>query len=168
MTAENSSPSAADPLLAVRSDHRCFGCGARNPIGLHLAFTSDENGVRASFVPSGEHQGFENVIHGGIISAVLDEAMAWATATAGIWAVTADMRVRFRRPLHVGEPTTVTASISSTRGRLTTASAELTADADSALIASATASFMRVDKETEVAWRMRYFEKEVLEPGVDR
>jgi hypothetical protein len=35
--------------------------------------------------------------------------MAWATAHAGFWAMTGDMRVRFRRPLKIGEPTVVTA-----------------------------------------------------------
>jgi acyl-coenzyme A thioesterase PaaI-like protein len=32
--------------------------------------------VKASFVPGPQDQGFDDVVHGGIISAVLDEAMA--------------------------------------------------------------------------------------------
>jgi acyl-coenzyme A thioesterase PaaI-like protein len=46
--------------------------------------------VKASFTPNPEHQGFHDVVHGGIISTILDEAMAWATAHAGVWAVTGE------------------------------------------------------------------------------
>lgn len=144
------------PLEAVRSDHACFGCGSQNPIGLRLRFTSDDQGVRATFVPLPDHQGFENVVHGGIISTVLDEAMAWATAAAGFWAVTGEMRVRFRRPLRVAESTSVAAHISSTRGRVIYTSARLASDLDGTEFATATATFLRVNQETEAAWRARY------------
>ena len=155
MTQDNRSP-ATDPLAAVRADHGCFGCGDRNPIGLHLAFATTSGGVIAQFVPLLEHQGFENVIHGGIIATVLDEAMAWATAAAGAWAVTGDMRIRFRAPLSVGQSTTVIASIEQRRARLITATATLSRDDNGETIATATGSFLRVDQETEDAWRQRY------------
>ena len=125
-------------------------------MGLHLQFSTTADGVRAAFIPRPEHQGFEHVVHGGIISTVLDEAMAWAIAAAGIWAVTGEMRVRFRNPLHVGEATTVAATVDTSRGRLITASATLTRDVDGAPIATATGTFMRVNPETEAAWRARY------------
>jgi acyl-coenzyme A thioesterase PaaI-like protein len=155
---ESETPGANDlsHVLALRADHRCFGCGAQNPIGLHLRFSEDEDGVRAPFVPGRDHQGFEDVIHGGIISTVLDEAMAWATAAAGIWAVTGEMRVRFRHVLKVGEPATIRARVTSRRGRLITTAAELTLDTSGAVIASGTATFMQVDPATEAAWRSRY------------
>ncbi len=151
---------AADPLAAVRADHGCFGCGEKNPMGLRLKFTTTPDGVRAPFIPRVEHQGFEDVIHGGIISTVLDEAMAWATAAAGIWAVTAEMRVRFREPLRVGQATTVAAAIEFQRGRLVGATAALTLDADDSLIATATATFMRVSSATEAEWRARYLQSD--------
>ena len=87
--------------LQVRADHGCFGCGAANPQGLHLTFTVTDNGVISTFTPLDVHQGYEHVVHGGIISTLLDEVMAWAVAAAGIWAVTGEMQVRFRRPLQV-------------------------------------------------------------------
>ena len=83
MTGLSQSQRHVDPFAIVRSDHGCFGCGDDNPIGLHLRFAADGDGVKASFVPGPEHQGFGDVVHGGIISTVLDEAMAWATATPG-------------------------------------------------------------------------------------
>ena len=71
-----SEPATSDSFLTVRSDHACFDCGDDNPIGLHLRFAPDGDGVITSFIPGPEHQGFHDVVHGGIISSVLDEAMA--------------------------------------------------------------------------------------------
>jgi uncharacterized protein (TIGR00369 family) len=145
-----------DPLSAVRSDHHCFGCGGKNPIGLHLRFTRTDDGVSAPFVPVPEHQGFEQIVHGGILSTVLDEAMAWAVASEGIWAVTGDMRTRFRRPLHIGEPVTVAARVTGTHGRTVSAEATLTRDQDRATIATAAATFVRVPEDVAASWRNRY------------
>ena len=151
-----SGPAGEDAIPLVRSDHSCFGCANDNPIGLHLHFESTADGVRAEFTPAPEHQGFENVIHGGIISTVLDEAMAWATARAGLWAITGEMRVRFRLPLHVGEATTVTARVSERRGRIITTAAELRRDGDIAVLATASATFVKVGPDVEATWRTRY------------
>ena len=156
MTVRLPAPRDVSPVAAARSDHHCFGCGDQNPIGLHLRFSRSTDGVSASFVPSAEHQGFLDVVHGGIISTVLDEAMAWATAYAGIWAVTGDMRVRYRRPLRVGEVTTVVARITGARGRIVTASAELLLDATGAQVARGTATFVRVSESVAAEWQARY------------
>ncbi len=102
--ADTPEPVTLDPIGIVRSGHGCFGCGDDNPIGLHLRFAADGDSVRASFIPSSDHQGFGNIVHSGIISTILDEAMAWTAAHAGYWAMTGDMCVRFRRALSVGEP----------------------------------------------------------------
>ncbi len=149
-------PATSDSFPIARTDHACFGCGDDNPIGLHLRFAPEGDGVKASFIPGPEHQGFHDVVHGGIISAVLDEAMAWATAHAGVWAVTGEMRVRFRQPLKIGEPTSVVARVSGTRGRLVTAAAELQLDRDGSPIATSSATFVKVDADIEADWRARY------------
>ena len=149
-------PTEPSDSLILRRDHTCFGCGDRNPIGLHLRFEVMADGVAAPFIPRPEHQGFENVVHGGIISTILDEAMAWATAHAGLWAVTGEMRVRFRLPLRVGESTMVTAQVSGCRGRIITTAADLTRVEDLARIATASATFVKVSPEVEATWRARY------------
>jgi acyl-coenzyme A thioesterase PaaI-like protein len=149
-------PEKLDPFSVVRSDHGCFGCGDDNPIGLHLRFAAEGDSVRASFTPNSDHQGFGDIVHGGIISTILDEAMAWATAHAGVWAMTGEMRVRFRRPLNIGEPTVVTARVSGVRGRLVTTASELVVVRDASPVATATATFVTVDAELEAAWKARY------------
>lgn len=161
-------PAMFDPSLLVRSDHACFGCGDNNPIGLRLRFTPNGDGVKASFVPAPEHQGFHDVVHGGIISTVLDEAMAWATARAGLWAVTGEMRVRFRRPLDLGEPSTITARVSGARGRLVMTTAELVLDRDNLPIATASATFVKVDSDVAAAWRARYVREPDTTPAQPR
>jgi acyl-coenzyme A thioesterase PaaI-like protein len=145
-----------DAFAFVRSDHRCFGRGDDNRIGLHLRFMADGDSVRSWFTPNVDHQGFGGIVHGGIISTVLDEAMAWATAHAGFWAMTGDMRVRFRRPLNIGESTVVTARVSGARGRIVTTVGELMLECDRSPVATATATFVKVDAELEAAWRAQY------------
>ncbi len=158
MTETRAAQRQDDPLAAVRADHGCFGCGSENPIGLRLRFSSGIDGVSARFVPSPEHQGFDGVVHGGIICTVLDEAMAWATAAAGLWAMTGEMRTRFRRPLRAGDNTSVHASITSQRGRVIYAAAELRL-IGGGVVATATGTFLRVNAEQEQVWRSRYLDE---------
>ena len=85
-------------------DGNCFACGPENPIGLHLEFTPDGEGVRAAVVLRDEFQGWKNIAHGGIAIALLDEAMAHAAGYAGYRGVTGSMNVRFRKPVPLREP----------------------------------------------------------------
>ena len=157
-----------DPVALVRLDHECFGCGRENPIGLRLEFTADSDFVTASFIPGSAHQGFGGIVHGGIISAVLDEAMAWATAHAGFWAMSGDIRVRFRRPLSVAEPALVTERVSGVSGRIVTTVNSLVLASNQSPVATATATFVKVSAELEAAWRARYLRESptiAAEPG---
>jgi len=92
---------------------KCFGCGQQNPAGLKLRFRTEGESVRAEFTPSGVHEGYPGYLHGGITCALLDEAMGWAAyhLSSGALAITAKVQIKFRRPLLIGEPLTVTASI---------------------------------------------------------
>lgn len=85
-------------------DGRCFACGPDNPIGLHLRFERDAEGVRAQTRLAPEFQGWQSIAHGGIAMSLLDEAMAHAAAAAGHRGVTASISVRFRKPVPIGEP----------------------------------------------------------------
>jgi acyl-coenzyme A thioesterase PaaI-like protein len=95
------------------------------------------------------------MVHGGIITALLDEAMAWAGHVRGIWAVTARIDVRFRRPVAIGETTRVIGRVVSDRGRLLETAAELRRG-DDVLLADAVATFARVPEDQARVWRARY------------
>jgi uncharacterized protein (TIGR00369 family) len=96
----------------VVDDGRCFACGPRNEIGLRLRFDVVGDGeVRCVTTLGPAYQGWVGMAHGGIAMMLLDEAMAHAAGAAGRRGVTAEVRVRFRRPLPLGEPLTVTGRV---------------------------------------------------------
>jgi acyl-coenzyme A thioesterase PaaI-like protein len=84
-------------------DGRCFACGPENPIGLHLEFAPDGEEVRASVALDSVFQGWRGIAHGGIVMALLDEAMAHAAGFAGHRGMTASANVRFRKPVPIDE-----------------------------------------------------------------
>ena len=86
-------------------------------------------------------QGWRGVAHGGIVSTVLDEAMAHALGAAGFLGVTGEITVRYRRPVPTGVPVTVVGRVLERRRNLAELSAELS-DADGAVLASARARFV--------------------------
>lgn len=106
--------------LQLADDQMCFGCGGRNARGLKLQFTLDEtrHRIRAEWTPIKEHQGYAEIVHGGMIGLVLDELMGNLLWKMGRPSVTAEMSVRFLKPAHVGHPLHAEAWISSHKGRI--------------------------------------------------
>ncbi len=91
--------------MVWRDDGGCLVCGSQNAHGLHLQFTKTEDGAVADGVVPSHLQGFLGRSHGGIIAAVLDEAMYYAVAMRGMPGVaTAEISVRYRKPLPTEEP----------------------------------------------------------------
>ncbi len=87
-------------------DGNCFACGPDNPIGMHVHFERDDesDGVIARFQLAAVYQGWRGIAHGGIVMALLDEAMAHAAGYAGHRGVTANVAVRFRKPVPLERP----------------------------------------------------------------
>ena len=117
---------ATEPQKPVMYSSLCFACGEDNSIGLKLKFTWSGKEARTEFVPNKFHQGWADIIHGGIITTVLDEAMAYAAGYEGIKCVTATMQTRFKHPLSVGEPTVVTAAVTRNARRFIETEAKMT------------------------------------------
>ncbi|HET8523946.1 MAG TPA: PaaI family thioesterase [Thermomicrobiales bacterium] len=148
----------ADRRIQGRDDHFCFGCGALNPHGLHLVFypREDNRGVWSPWTPEQVHEGYTGIVHGGIISAVLDEVMAWSLYQRQIWAVTAKMELAFRKPVEVGVSTRAIGQIDADRGRVIEMSAQLRRVADDTLLAGATATFIKVPEQQAREWQAKY------------
>ena len=72
----------------------CFACGPRNPSGLKLHFTAEGGRVYATYRPLEIHQGFPGYIHGGVITALLDEVMSRVSLLDNRWTMTARIDVR--------------------------------------------------------------------------
>ena len=84
---------------------RCYVCEPDNPAGLRIPFQfDDETGiVHAEFTLGPEYSGAPKYVHGGLVVAVLDEAMAWAAiASAGKFAVMRETTTTFEHGVLVG------------------------------------------------------------------
>ena len=128
----------------------CFACGQKNPIGLKLNFAWDGKTAKTEFTPSKFHQGWSGVVHGGIIGCILDEAMSYAALFAGVTSLTARMQTRFRRPLQIGEPLIITASVTKKSRRLVEAKAEMRLK-DGTPVADSTATMFILSQRKEGA-----------------
>ncbi len=134
--------SEPETLIGARAQSSCFACGPDNSRGLHLHFHSNEAGeMAAEWIPESELEGFQGIVHGGIVSTVLDEAMAKAVAESGVKAVTAELRVRFRQQVASGIMVRVRGWIDSQDKRMTKAEAVLTSS-DGTELAHAWATFL--------------------------
>jgi uncharacterized protein (TIGR00369 family) len=128
--------------LKLIDDGYCFACGKKNDAGLGLEFSPAGGKTVSEFIPRKAHQGFRDIIHGGIIATVLDEAMVKSALFEGMEAVTAEISVRFRSPLFVGEKVVIEAVIRKTGSRLLMTSARMT-KGDSTVVAEAEAKLLR-------------------------
>lgn len=100
-------------MKELRDNQRCYVCGTENPEGLGVQFAIDHKArsITARFTPRDAHQGFEGIVHGGIISALLDEAMAKLSLALGFPALTAEMTVKFKASAAPGEELLVTGKL---------------------------------------------------------
>ncbi len=131
-------------MADLRDDDHCFVCGRANPIGLRLSFDLDiaKRTVRTVFDPKREHQGWTGRLHGGILTAVLDEVMVNAAYLSDMPAVTGDMTVRFRAPLDTQQRLYFEGRITEERAKFLKA-AGVCRTAGGAVVAESTALLIR-------------------------
>jgi beta-phosphoglucomutase family hydrolase len=108
------------PKLDVENTARfCFACSQDNPIGLKLKPVQDGEKVTAEFTAGKFHQGWDNVIHGGILYTLLDEVTAYAMLCHGIdLGVTAKSEIRFKQVAPIDEPIRASAWVTKSTKRL--------------------------------------------------
>ncbi|MGJ5813794.1 PaaI family thioesterase [Paludibaculum fermentans] len=103
MSARSGLAAGARQIIHAEPHSGCFVCGKDNPGGLGLVFQRLDNGrMKALWSPGSRWEGFRGIVHGGVVSTVLDEAMSKSVAAAGCEALTAELRMRFRRPVQSG------------------------------------------------------------------
>lgn len=90
--------------LPHRGNDNCFACSPNNATGLKMEFFTDGERVLAwPTVP--EHlSGWGRIVHGGVITTMLDEIMGWsALHLLKRMTLTKSILVDFLKPVYVGE-----------------------------------------------------------------
>ncbi len=101
--------------LALTDNNQCFACGHENKSGLKLLFSYSRDGEKVSttFTPDARFQGWEGVVHGGIIVTLLDEVMAKAALHKGFTVITGEISTKFKAPARIREQLRCEAEIES-------------------------------------------------------
>lgn len=127
------------------NSYYCFICGVKNVGGVHVRFYEVGPGagngaepapgagpieILARFTARPEHQGYPGRMHGGIITGILDETIGRAVNIGEgehpmTWGVTAELTVRFRKPVPIGVELTARGRITCDHGRIFEGSGEL-------------------------------------------
>jgi acyl-coenzyme A thioesterase PaaI-like protein len=104
----------------------CRLCGQLNQNGFKLEFVTCEDGsVETEFACVREFMGYENHLHGGVIASLLDSAMTNCLFAQGKVAVTAELKVRYRKSVDINEKAVVRAWIDESLSKLYVLKAEL-------------------------------------------
>jgi len=92
--------------------HHCFACGTDNPIGLNMQFYSVGDMVCSDITLKKDHEGWENMAHGGITSTLLDEVMSWTVLYfKRTFLVTRKMNIKYIKPVPLHAPLIVRGKI---------------------------------------------------------
>lgn len=131
----------------VKFHPHCLLCGSKNPQGLHLRFIVDEDDhVSARFKGNDILQGYDGILHGGVIASLLDSAMMNCLFYQGIKAVTGELTIRYRYSVPCHAELELRARISAVKQPLFKMESELVMDGR--VMAEATAKFMEQKEKT--------------------
>jgi acyl-coenzyme A thioesterase PaaI-like protein len=127
--------------LRLKEHPDCFVCGqGKGGLGLRFELRSDSS-VEATFDCIDFFQGYSCILHGGIISSMLDAAMTHCLFAQGEVAFTAELVIQFKRPVSTRQSATISARMQHDYCPLFVMQAELVQNGF--LAASATGKFMR-------------------------
>lgn len=124
----------------------CFACGPANPYGLHLKIEEKDGIWETCFIPAEHHCGWPGIVHGGILSTVLDEVMSYAVMSRQGTAVTVRLTVEFKRACAPGAPVLFKAWPTRVSRRIVEAHSEARLE-DETLVASAEGKFLVLSEE---------------------
>jgi len=134
--------------MEIENNDRCFVCGKHNPFGLQVSphISADGAAVQIVCTPPEHFQGWASVMHGGILSTPLDEAITYVgIASFDSPAVTAQLEIRFKTPAPTGRKLIINAKRVRNTKRLIEATADITLE-DGTLVADGSGKVVRVGK----------------------
>lgn len=152
------------PLRPLPCYEDCYVCGPTHPHGLHIRFfATPTSEIRARLEPAGWMCGYDDVVHGGVVTALLDELIGWAVSLRNdLLAITGDLTVRFVKPVLVGAAYAGRGRVGKGRGRLWEAEGELVSE-DGTVHAMARGRYLLLSEQRThaMASRMTYRPEDV-------
>jgi acyl-coenzyme A thioesterase PaaI-like protein len=135
-------------MVKMPASRNCFVCGRENPLGLKMDFYTTKPGtVEAQINLPKDYEGFPNIVHGGILSAILDEVTGRAQMSfKDRFMVTAQLTMRFRMPVLVDQNYTVLGVAGDIKGRVSKSTGQIL-DMDGRIMAEADAVFVDLTQE---------------------
>ena len=104
--------------LPNRSSHNCFGCSPANTSGLQMSFYTDEATVYSKITVPDHLCGWNNLVHGGVLTTIMDEIMSWAAIyLLKRVAMTKSISVDFLKPVYVGNPLRAEGTVLKNKGK---------------------------------------------------
>lgn len=98
-------------------DNTCFGCGPANTNGLRMEFYGNSTMIYSELDVPGYMAGWNGVVHGGILSSMLDEVMGWgAIFLTERFILTKSMTVTYHKPTFIAERLRAEAEIETRTG----------------------------------------------------
>lgn len=98
----------------------CFVCGRKNDVGLKIDFKMDKGKQCATCqtVLSGDYRGWTGFVHGGILASLLDGAMVYACKTIDLACMTAELNIKYKKPVPLNTVINIIARVKKTVQRL--------------------------------------------------
>ena len=145
-TARNVDPDLGrDVVRDVVRDDTCFCCGRDNQHGLKLRFSYDGEGTAETCLKVPDwFSGWKRMTHGGLLSMLLDEAMAHACISILGHAITAELTVRYHTPVETGTSISIKGTVEAVRSKIVETSG-IVLSASGETVATGKARFLRVD-----------------------
>jgi len=136
--------------------HNCFGCGTLNTGGLGMKLHVEPGHSWTTITLDRRFEGWEGIIHGGILCTILDEVMAWALVGGDDWGVTARMAVEFRLPVQVGAAVRAEGWVTRSRRRIVETNGRIVDAESGAELATATGVYLAAGTARKQDLRDRY------------
>jgi uncharacterized protein (TIGR00369 family) len=86
----------------AREGYRCFGCSPDHLSGLQLSFYEEGDELISIWEPKSQFEGYQGVLHGGILATIMDEIASWVVyVKVKVAGVTSSMDVRYHKPVYM-------------------------------------------------------------------
>jgi len=136
--------------------HNCFACGSLNAHGLQLVLHVEHARAWTELTLDRRFEGWEGIVHGGILCTILDEVMAWSLVATDNWGLTARMTVSFVKPVLVGRPVRAEGTILRVRRRLHETTSRIVDLETGATLATGEGTYVAADEARKRELQERY------------